>query len=85
MSTQPAPGRTRRRTPQRLRVDWPACSGRGLCAELLPDLVRLDEWGYPVLASSGDVPDDRLAEVKAAVRACPTLALRLVTPASPGR
>ena len=32
-----------------LRVDWPACRARGLCHEVLPDLVDLDEWGYPLV------------------------------------
>ncbi len=33
-----------------LRVNPIACSGHGLCAELLPELITLDEWGYPVIA-----------------------------------
>jgi ferredoxin len=67
--TRPAP---------RLRVDWPACQAHGLCAELLPELVALDEWGYPVL--SGEVPENLGEHARHAVAACPTLALRLVTP-----
>jgi ferredoxin len=59
-----------------LRVDWPACQGRGLCFEVLPELVSLDEWGYPII--DGDVPDELLAAAREAVRTCPTLALRLV-------
>ena len=59
----------------RLRVDWPACQGRGLCHELLPEVVDLDEWGYPVV--TGAVPDDLRSDARAAVRACPRLALRL--------
>ena len=35
---------------EQLRVNPIACSGHGLCAELLPELITLDEWGYPVLA-----------------------------------
>jgi ferredoxin len=61
---------------RQLRVDWPACRARGLCHEILPDLVVLDEWGYPIV--HGTVEDDRLAEAREAVRACPRLALRLV-------
>lgn len=61
---------------RRLRVDWPACQARGLCHELLPEVVELDEWGYPVV--TGDVTDALLAHARAAVRACPRLALRLV-------
>jgi len=58
-----------------LRVDWPACKAHGLCAEILPEVISLDEWGYPIVHAS--VPDDLLALAKTAVKACPTLALRL--------
>lgn len=61
-----------------LRVDWPACKARGLCHELLPELVDLDEWGYPVV--TGDVDGPLLRAARDAVRACPTLALRIVEP-----
>lgn len=59
-----------------LRVDWPACRGRGLCFELLPELIKLDEWGYPIVKP--EVPPSLLPQAREAVRACPTLALRLV-------
>jgi ferredoxin len=59
-----------------LKVDWPACQARGLCAELLPEVVELDEWGYPIV--SGEVGPDLLAAAREAVRMCPRLALRLV-------
>lgn len=62
--------------PTRLRVDWPSCRAHGVCHEVLPDLVRLDEWGYPII--TGEVTPDLLAEAKAAVKACPKLALRIV-------
>jgi ferredoxin len=61
---------------QRMLVDWPSCRARGLCAELLPELVTLDEWGYPVV--HGDVDEDRRRLAQEAVAACPHLALRLV-------
>jgi ferredoxin len=59
-----------------LRVDWPECQARGLCAELLPEIVTLDEWGYPIVHEQ--VTDDLLALARDAVRMCPRLALRLV-------
>jgi ferredoxin len=59
-----------------LRVDWPACKARGLCVELLPEVVSLDEWGYPIV--DGEVSDDLLGHAREAVRMCPRLALRLV-------
>ena len=63
----------------RLRVDWVACDGHGLCAALLPELVDLDEWGYPVLASD-EVPDALRSHARSAVTRCPASALRLQEP-----
>jgi ferredoxin len=63
-------------TTRTLKVDWPACRARGLCAELLPEVVELDEWGYPIV--DGEVTLDLLREAREAVRMCPQLALRLV-------
>jgi len=62
--------------PVRLAVDLIACDGRGLCAELLPELITLDDWGYPLL-SGRTVPAALRGEVSAAVQLCPRLALRL--------
>lgn len=60
----------------RLRVDPIGCRAHGLCQELLPELVTLDEWGYPILADKA-VPADLMAHARRAASACPTLALRL--------
>jgi ferredoxin len=58
---------------QRLHVDWTRCDGRGLCVELLPDVLRRDPWGYPL--------------ARDAVGRCPRLALSLLatTPETRGR
>jgi ferredoxin len=66
---------------KKLHVDWTRCRGRGLCAELLPELLEPDEWGLP-LARGGaggdvDVPDALADPARRAVRDCPRLALRL--------
>ena len=60
----------------KLRVNPIACSGHGLCAELLPELITLDEWGYPVVADQ-PVPARLVREARRAVTDCPALALRL--------
>jgi len=60
----------------RLRVDPIVCDGRGLCAEILPELIVLDDWGFPVIGASS-VPEDLREEVGEAIRLCPRLALRL--------
>ena len=69
-----ATARTSRTT--RLVVDPVVCDGRGLCAELLPELIRLDDWGYPILAQ-GPVPDHLLPLAERAVEDCPVLAIAL--------
>jgi ferredoxin len=60
----------------RLRVDPIACDGRGLCAEVLPELIRIDDWGFPIIAD-GHVPVRLRPAAGEAVRICPKLALRL--------
>ncbi len=61
---------------KRLQVNPIACAGYGLCAELLPELISLDTWGYPVLADQ-PVPAGLAGRAKRAVTDCPALALRL--------
>ena len=61
----------------RLRVDPIACAGHGVCAELLPEWIELDDWGYPII-DHGPIPDHLLSHARRAVDACPKLALELV-------
>jgi ferredoxin len=63
-------------SPKRLEVNPVACNAFGHCAELLFELVALDEWGYPIIAN-GHVPDELVVLAERAVRACPTKALAL--------
>lgn len=60
----------------RLRVNPIACDAHGLCAELLPELIRIDDWGYPIIEQS-DVPLELQDLARKAVDTCPTLALLL--------
>jgi ferredoxin len=60
----------------RLRVNPIACKAHGVCAELLPELIRLDPWGYPIIEAR-PVPAELLPLARRAVAACPTLALML--------
>lgn len=78
-TTAPAPRSAS--TTERLHVNWIACDGRGLCIELLPELLERDEWGYPKSRTgTGDpVVPSRLAEhARRAVADCPKLALSLL-------
>lgn len=61
----------------RLKVDWTACAANGACAELLPELITLDEWGYPI-TDTDPVPPSLKKEARSAVAACPKLALKLL-------
>lgn len=60
-----------------LKVDWPQCRARGLCAELLPERIQVDEWGYPVVL--GPVRPEEEGLAREAVSACPRRALHLRT------
>jgi ferredoxin len=60
----------------RLRVDPIACAGHGVCAELLPEWIELDDWGYPIVRGE-PVPGELLAHARRAADACPKLALVL--------
>jgi ferredoxin len=61
----------------KLELDPAACDGFGFCAGLLGELVRLDEWGFPMIESR-EVPSHLLVAARHAVKACPRRALKLV-------
>jgi len=69
----------RARAVGRLLIDPIACDGRGLCAELLPEHIRMDEWGFPLVVEA-DLPEAHLELARRAVDMCPLLALRIVAP-----
>ena len=60
----------------RLQVNPIACAGRGLCVEVAPELISLDDWGYPIIRR-GDIAPGLLADAREAIRVCPKLALSL--------
>jgi ferredoxin len=60
----------------RLRVNPIHCEAHGLCAELFPEWIRLDEWGYPII-NPDQIPRSLEVHARRAADACPTLALLL--------
>jgi ferredoxin len=60
----------------RLRLNPIACESHGMCAELLPERITLDEWGYPVIDDE-PLPPALVRHAKRAASACPTFALLL--------
>ena len=67
----------------RLRVNPIACEAHGLCAELFPEWITLDDWGYPIV-DEGTIPASLLEHAERAADACPTLALLLESSDRPG-
>jgi ferredoxin len=59
-----------------ITVDPIACDGHGVCAELFPERVRLDDWGYPIVDPT-PIPRELIDHARRSVTACPKLALRL--------
>ena len=58
----------------KLKIDWIACNGYGVCEAAAPDLITLDDWGYPVLPD-GAVPGDLMRQAEKAINDCPMVAL----------
>lgn len=67
---------SRRGTTHHLGVNPITCVAHGMCHELLPEQIALDEWGYPVIGDE-PVPAQLLALARQAVQTCPTRALLL--------
>jgi ferredoxin len=60
-----------------LVVDPILCDGHGVCAELFPERVVMDHWGYPIIDNE-EIPTALIEHARRAAAACPRLALHLV-------
>jgi ferredoxin len=58
----------------RLVVNPITCVAHGMCAELLPERITLDDWGYPIIDGK-PIPPALEDHARRAAAACPTLAL----------
>ena len=52
----------------RLRVNPITCDAHGVCAELLPEFIKLDPWGYPIVPRA-DLPADLVEHARLAAAA----------------
>ena len=59
-----------------LRLNPISCVAHGLCAELFPERITLDDWGYPIIDPT-PIPAELEEHARRATDACPTLALLL--------
>jgi ferredoxin len=64
----------------KLHLDWTRCQARGLCTELVPELLGRDDWGYPIPRGEREprVPASLTQAALLAVNHCPRLALALI-------
>jgi ferredoxin len=69
---------------RRLRIDPIACEAHGLCAELFPERITLDDWGYPIVDPT-PIPPRLEKDARRAVAACPRVALALERIPEPAR
>jgi ferredoxin len=60
----------------RVVIDPVACDAYGFCAELLPEAITLDEWGYPIVDDS-PLPAELVEVARRAARDCPRRAISL--------
>jgi ferredoxin len=67
-----------------LSLDPIACDGHGVCAELFPEGIRLDDWGYPIVRSES-IPAELVERARWAVSNCPQLALALRNASEPAK
>ena len=60
-----------------LIVDPTICDGHGVCAELFPERVKMDHWGFPII-SDEEIPVALSDHARRAVASCPRLALHML-------
>jgi ferredoxin len=65
------------RVERRLRVNPILCTGYGYCAEIVPELIGVDDWGFPIVSTTAIEDDNLLSLAKRAVATCPRLALMI--------
>jgi len=62
---------------RRLRVNPILCDGAGFCAEIAPELIALDEWGFPIVDERPLEQGLVLRHARRAASVCPRQALHL--------
>ncbi|GLF93751.1 ferredoxin [Streptomyces yaizuensis] len=61
---------------EKILIDWTLCQGHGLCADVVPELIRINPDGFPSVADAV-VPTHLQGKAQRAVRRCPALAMRI--------
>jgi ferredoxin len=61
----------------RIIINPADCDGFGFCAQILPELLSLDEWGFPVVRED-EVPESLVQAARLAAHLCPRKAVLLL-------
>ncbi len=69
---------------RRVVVNPIACEAHGMCAELLPERIALDDWGYPIV-DGRPLSAEMIEHARRAAEACPTFALLIQADGTPIR
>lgn len=59
----------------RITIDPIVCDAYGYCAEILPECISLDEWGYPIVEKNTPISRELLALARRAAHDCPRRAI----------
>ena len=62
---------------RRLRVNPTLCTGFGYCGEIVPELICLDDWGFPIVNPRTIQDGELLNLARRAAATCPQVALLL--------
>jgi ferredoxin len=62
---------------RRLRVNPILCEGVRYCAEIVPERITVDDWGYPIVDPAPIDNANLMRHAQRAVATCPRLALLL--------
>ena len=65
--------------PPRLRLNPILCDGARYCAELVPEKIAIDDWGYPIVDGAPITDPAVLRHATRAAAQCPRRALQLTT------
>ena len=63
----------------KLRVDREECAGYGICVEILPAVLALDDDGYATITRDGAVPEELVPLARRAIAECPVAAIHEAT------
>ena len=59
----------------KVHVETGLCQGHTMCSMVAPEIFVLDDEDGHASAIDGDIPSDKIADVREAIRSCPERAI----------